>query len=398
LGVVCTLVLWTNSPLEAQQDTTVRDTTDTQDQHPQDSPEGRGFLLATPDGSASLRIRGSLRVNAALDFQGLQSQADFNTFEIPVGDANTTEPRFFMAANQTRVGLEVTRETTLGGAFLRLETDFRGTGNSPRLRHAYGTLGRLLVGQTWSTFGDVASLPLTVDLDGPNSSVAVRSVQVRYTWPVKETLRVAWSVEAPEPEVATSDTSVFRSSFQLTPDIALQVRGIDSEWGHVQIAGIFRTIRVKVNGANDQGVPAGGILVSAVVGASENETWYIQGVAGRGISRYITALQGQGLDVILNPATGKAETIGSVGGYLTYSRTWPRGVTTSLTPGIINLERKAFSAPGTFAWSGYVSLNAFWDPTPGTRLGVEYSWGSRTNTDNQSGVASRLSAIMYFDF
>ena len=145
-------------------------------------------------------------------------------------------------------------------------------------------------------------------------------------------------------------------------------------------------------------MPAGGILLSAVVRASEHETWYMQGVAGQGISRYITALQGQGLDVVLNPATGKAETIGSIGGYISYSRTWPRGVTTSLTPGIIVLERKGFSLPDDFRWSGYVSFNGFWDPTPGTRLGVEYSWGSRTNADGQSGAASRLSAIMYFDF
>ena len=32
--------------------------------HPQDSPTGRGFLIVTPDGRNSLRLRGSIRLNS----------------------------------------------------------------------------------------------------------------------------------------------------------------------------------------------------------------------------------------------------------------------------------------------------------------------------------------------
>lgn len=115
-------------PLLAQQDTTevktqgvqvftdttiVQDTTKLQDAHPQDSPEERGFLIVTADQKSQLRIRGSLRVNGAYDFRGLQSVDVFSTYDIPVGDANSADPRFFMSANQTRLGLEVTSDTRL---------------------------------------------------------------------------------------------------------------------------------------------------------------------------------------------------------------------------------------------------------------------------------------------
>src|SRR5512140_2859823 len=60
-------------------DTTAKppDTVRVQEAHPQDSPIDRGFLIRTSDGSAELRIRGSVRLNGIYDFNGLQSQSTF---------------------------------------------------------------------------------------------------------------------------------------------------------------------------------------------------------------------------------------------------------------------------------------------------------------------------------
>ena len=151
------------------------------DVHPQDSPEDRGFLILTSDKKAFLRIRGSVRLNGIYDLQGLQSTDIFDTYEIPVGDKNKFENRFLMSANQSRVGLEAQKETSLGDVFLKLETDFRNPGNAPRLRHAFGTVDQFLLGQTWSTFSDPAAIPNTVDLEGPNSAVGLRNAQIRYS-------------------------------------------------------------------------------------------------------------------------------------------------------------------------------------------------------------------------
>lgn len=226
-------------------DTTfVDDTTQVQEAHPQDSPERRGFLIVTGDGKSSLRIRGSLRIKGDYDLRGLQSAENFNTFEIPVGAANTTDPRFFMNARQTRLGLEVTSDTDYGDLFLRVETDFLGEDNTARLRHAFGSVGKLLVGQTWSTFGDLASLPLTVDLDGPNSSVAVRTVQVRYSVETEAGYMLAVAAESPGPEVGQVDTLGAKLEFQVAPDIVGRARTF-GEWGHTQLAAVFRTINVK---------------------------------------------------------------------------------------------------------------------------------------------------------
>ena len=52
-----------------------------------------------------------------------------------------------------------------------MEGDFYSSGDQFRLRHAYGEIGDLLVGQTWTTFTDVAAAPATLDFEGSVSSV-----------------------------------------------------------------------------------------------------------------------------------------------------------------------------------------------------------------------------------
>jgi hypothetical protein len=401
-------------PLLAQQDTTevktggshvftdttiVQDSTKLQDAHPQDSPEERGFLIVTPDQKSQLRIRGSLRVNGVYDLRGLQNTDVFSTYDIPVGDANTTDPRFFMSANQTRVGLEVTSDTRLGEVFLKLESDFRGQGNTARLRHAYASLDPFLAGLTWSTFGDLAAIPLTVDLDGPNSSVAVRTVQVRYTMEAAHRWRFAFAAESPSPEIGGlgPDSAQLDEAFQATPDLVARARRYGG-WGHTQLAAIVRTINTKPAGGDLQVLPAFGALFSGRFTISSTNVLMFQLVGGKGISRFISALEGRGLDVVFNPVTGEFEAVNATGGYISYGHAWKTNLDSYLTAGLINVEDKEFAPPEAFDRSSYASVNLFWQPAGGVRIGGELALGQRVNKDGQKGGATRLSFIGYFDF
>jgi len=76
---------------QARADSAMIEADTLRDEHPQDSPDQTGFLFETPDRKGQLRIRASIRLNGAYDFNGLQSTDVFDTYEIPVG-ATTTEP------------------------------------------------------------------------------------------------------------------------------------------------------------------------------------------------------------------------------------------------------------------------------------------------------------------
>jgi hypothetical protein len=373
------------------------DTTFVADVHPQDSPEDRGFLIITGDRKATLRIRGSIRLNGIYDFDGLQSRSTFSTYDIPVGEDLATEPRFYMGANQTRLGIEANRETSLGEAFLKIEGDFRGPGNSFRLRHAYGRLRKIIGGQTWSTFSDVSTLPTTVDLDGPNSAVAERTVQIRYTDEISDDWSWSLAIESPKPEIERPDTLILEPTFQSFPDVAGRLR-TQGKWGHLQLAAIVVSITVKDEEGKLNYLAGGGGLLSGRLSISENNELLFQAVGGSAISRFITALAGKGLDVVYNPETQQFETVLSGGGFVSLGHRWKANAVSYLTAGVIGVENMDFQPDNAFRSSGYISGNLFWETTPGTRLGLEYSYGERVNKNGASGTAQRFSFCFYYDF
>ena len=62
-----------------------------------------------------------------------------------------------------------------------VETDFYGSSSVLRLRHAYGSYGGLLAGQTWSTFVDENNFPNTIDFESPMAFPSIRQAQLRWT-------------------------------------------------------------------------------------------------------------------------------------------------------------------------------------------------------------------------
>lgn len=73
------------------------------------------------------------------DFNGLSGGTGFSIGDIPIDTGNlVSENTFFLTANISRVGIEVTKKMGFGNVFARIETDFNGSGQNFRIRHAYG--------------------------------------------------------------------------------------------------------------------------------------------------------------------------------------------------------------------------------------------------------------------
>ncbi len=379
--------------------TVTADSVGAREAHPQDSPVDRGFLIRTADGSAELRIRGSVRLNGIIDFNGLQSQSTFNTYDIPVGDANIDQLRYQMNASQTRLAVEATRKADKSDIFVKVETDFLGTSNNLRIRHAYASLYHFLFGQTWSTFADVTAIPLTVDLDGPNGSVSERTVQIRYSGDFTQGLSWDVSIESPSIGATIPDSITWGPTFQSFPDFIGRVRDW-GDWGHVQVAGVLRSIASTSAAGGKTSKVGYGVLLSGriVLGGSIPHRIMFQVVGGRAISRYIGTLSKKGLDLVFNPVTGEIDLVDSFGGYLSYARQWTPRLLSYFTVGFVRIRNVEEQPDNAFRFSRYVSGNIFWNAAPGTRVGLEYSWGLRVNKDMEQGVANRISFILIYDF
>ncbi len=386
-----------SAPLVAGSDTSVivSDTNEIVEYHPQDMGEERGFFIFTRNNLANMRIMGSIRLNGAYDFKGLQDKDNFQILDIPVEKSPNTDPRFFMQANQSRLGLEMERQTLKGFSKLRIEGDFRGNDNAFRLRQAFGSYNNILFGQTWSNFGDVSSIPLTVDFEGPNGAVEERTIQIRLRGKIKKNYSYHISLESPRVDFGFADT--IAKSYQNIPDITGSLVN-SGDWGHGKVAFLYRNIWARFMNETKETLHGMGVFVGSKVIINDRQQILLQMYAGNGIARYIGSLTGRGMDVVYNPESHILELLSTSGGFIAYTYYWNEQLFSNLTLGGTMISNKTYQPATAFKQSYYSSINLFYDLSSFTRMGIEATYGARINKDEQFGNAVRVSAIAYLTF
>jgi hypothetical protein len=191
-----------------------------------------------------ISFKGSVRVNAYYDFDGMTSTEGFLPYDIAVAEDNAVDlSSTYIGARQSRFGVEGVANTKVGHIKTYMEVDFASATNSFwRLRHAYAEWNYLKIGYTWSTFMDNASLPVTVDFEGPNSSLSKRHGLIRYERKFGTKNIAGLSIETPEADYYNpADSAINDKSKQDNFDIAGRYKYVD-KWGHVQISGVLRRI------------------------------------------------------------------------------------------------------------------------------------------------------------
>ena len=299
-------------------DTIHSDTTKIIEDAPLDIGQDRGLFIVTPDQKMQLRILGSVRYLAVYDNANFKDKNSFNSFFIPTPATGDKIPNYYNGLSQTRLGFEITRSTEKGNVLIRLETDFAGA-NGFRIRHAYGQINRVLLGQTWSLFSHVSALPSTVDFAGPTGSIVTKTPQIRYSAPklIGET-NFAFALEYLPPDLNIPD-SLHIEAFQLIPNITVRADRSFS-WGSAQVSGILPVLSGIYKDQLEL-IPGWGISASCVVNVWAKGKWYIQGVGGKAISKYFTDLAGNGFDIQFPPDGGNTSPL-TYGFYATYEHRW----------------------------------------------------------------------------
>ena len=247
-----------------------------------------------PDSNAAVKSAGLVRVNWVTTFDPLQVSDRFITADIPVDVTDApVGRRVDVIAIPSRFNLDFRTPTGVGYVRAFIEGDFGGSGNTLRLRHAYGQWRRLIFGQTWSTFSDPEAEPDTIDFEGLNAMVHFRQPQVRWTWAATERLRVALAFEDPDVEL-TGATAANQQ-----PDFVSRLRWEFQRGGHLQAGVLFREIRgfLSTAPANIVGAPGWGVNASGQLPSpfgSQNDRVLFQVTRGDGIGHYITDLNSAG--------------------------------------------------------------------------------------------------------
>lgn len=377
----------------------ITDTLVKQEVSPLDISKNRGLFIMTHDGRMQLRILGSVRFSSFYDFVELPIKTTFNTYFIPVGDDNSKILNFHNSLSQTRIGFEVTRKTTNRTVFIRIETDFDGPGDKFHIRHAYGQVGGLLVGQTWSLFSNVSDLPTTVDKNGPTGSIAPLTPQIRYG---KKYQNLSWAVgleySLPDLYHLASDTigNGF-STVQMIPDIVGRI-GTHGNFGSIQLSLIVNSMTTKDANSKISNSFGFGASFSGKLNLTEKQKLYFQLAYGKSIAHYITTFDGAGQDAVFNPEANKFESLYSMGGFLSYGYNWSEKISSNLSFGSAEIYNIGFQPDNAYRNSLSASVDTFWSVIEGARIGLNYSYGQRWDKDDATGQAGRVWALFYYDF
>lgn len=356
-----------------------------------------GFVVADVF-NTKLTIGGFVQGDFIYDIKQPGAKDAFTPSFIPI--SNEDKGQLTFSPRQTRFTIASASETRLGQLTTILELDlFNSNGTAvPRLRHAWGQLGKWGGGQYWSTFMDIDVFPNILDYQGPNAMVLVRQVQLRFTQPLNKKSTLALSVENPGSDTRFPVDSGLNSR-ALFPDVVAQYRYNFSSASHIQLAGLFHPVtydnyirREKTNigwGFNLTGV--------VEVSAKAKDNVVCQATYGQGIARYFNDLGGQGYDAATKNRT-EAENIPVLALMGFYDHWWSDKLSTTIGYGYLKLDNKSYQPGIDFKSTQYGVVNLLYYPSAFVKVGIEYLYGKRITIDNQYGDNSRLQFSTMYKF
>lgn len=400
------------SQLKAQVDTLLKRVADLE-QHPA-SPSNVVTGGATkgsfklPGSDTSVTIGGYVKLDAIFSDKsagvGSIGDQELEAGSIPVGGAAGANERnqVKLHARQSRLFFKTATPSRFGEVGTYLEFDlFGAAGNESvsnshglRLRHAYGTLGGLLAGQTWTTFSDPATYPETLDFGGAVGTIFARQAQVRWT---QKFASGQWSValENPESVVALADGTAFRADDDRFPDIAANVH-FDTAFGKYSVAALARQVRVDSAAApaSRSDKWGGGIGFNGVVPVGAKDDARFSAYFGNALGRYTIGFFGDG---VLDTA-GRVQLADQWTASAAYRHFWRENLRSTFALSALKSRNPAGTAGTVNRSAESAHLNLIWSPVPQTNVGLEYVAARRQIENGQSGRLNRLQASVQYLF
>ena len=349
-------------------------------------PEFEGGLIVFGE-DVAMKIGGYVKADFIYDFNPIDTKDFFDTTSIPVGAPARTNTRFH--ARQTRMSFDTRWAPDGYPVRIFVEGDFFGNNSNFRLRQAYGEVGSLLVGQTWTTFTDVAAAPATLDFEGSVSNVNRRQAMVRWTQPVlHEDLKLALAAENPQFDIVPP-SDLTGDSRTPSPDLVARLRW-SKDWGQFQVAYLYRLGGFQPTGERVITGSAWGVNFTGTVLLTDTSKFYHQIVFGDGIGSYHSLPDAA-------PETATSDKVLRFTGWMVgYTLDWTDQLNSNFTYAENALDNALLQSPDDVRGNTYLAANLIWEPIDRVNVGVEYLYGTRENVDREKGDAHRLQSAFIF--
>jgi hypothetical protein len=301
----------------------------------------------------------------------------------------------FFGIRQSQFGIKGYTNTALGELKTQFDFDLFGVGvdegqTTMRIRHVYGELGRFLVGQTNTPFMDGGVFPNIVEYWGPTGMVFFRNVQIRYA-PMVGDNEVFIALERPG---ASADQGTFserveldsvRGQFNL-PDLSAHYKK-SGKWGHVQLAGMLRSIKWKdihTTGVYDlSGSTVGwGLHLSTVLNIGKDNVFRGAIIYGQGVENYMNDAPVD-VGIVRNagntqkPISGKALPVTGITAFLDHN--WSPKLSSSIGYSSTYIDNTEFASPNAYKMGQYAVVNLIATPFQNFMMAAEVQYGKRQN-------------------
>lgn len=366
------------------------------------------FMIADSKDNFRFGVGGAAHITAFYDFLGLMDDNTFTTWNIPVPTA-TQSGHIGIGIGGTKINFKSVGRIGKHDLVAFIEMGFGTADYIPRLRHAYVSFNGVTIGHTYSLFMDLAAGAKTVDLEGPNTQIAMAHPLIAYTQPIGRHWTVAASAEMPSLNIDTG--FYYKEVYQKVPDFAMHVVW-KNKIGHLQLAGLMRTFfyegKAGQNPNSDDVLMhrfGWGVAFSGNVMFSKKCFISFQTVYGKGIAKYIQDLSSANIDIVRYRNIGiiggnfsDLNAVPMLGGYLAFQYDWTPHITTSVVYGHTRLVRaidKQFNCD--FHYTHYAALNVFWNINQYCTIGAEGLYGMRSNIDFDNTASSPVGHAGRFD-
>ena len=366
-----------------------------------------------PGSNTSVTLGGYVKLDAVFSnpSAGVDTKGDLflDPTAIPVGPTagNNERNQVKFGARESRLFVKTNTPTSVGDLNTHVEFDFYGAdGNESvsnshnfRLRHAYGTLGNFLAGQTWTNFMNAASLPDTLDFGGPVGQIFDRQAQVRWTQPFGgpgSATSGQWSVgvENPEAVVQIPGGASFRADTDRLPDVTGQIL-FNTSIGKISVHGLVRQVRVdaKTPAVVDEKL-GGAVSVAGVIPTVGKDDFRFTASAGNAIGRYSDGFFPDGVV----GSDGQIRLPKQWGWFAAYRHYWFDQLRSNLVLSTAGENNPAGAPASTNKSTRSAHVNLIWSPVANSDLGLEYIYADRETEDGLKGHLNRLQASAKYAF
>lgn len=269
-----------------------------------------------------------------------------------------------------------------------------------RLRHAYGVIGRILVGRTWTTSGDLTALTGTIDFSGGDALYGGRVTQIRWQDNISKSFSYALAIEETFAQVDNPYDlgGGFRPPW---PNFAGMIKWKTFNGSSIQLGGdVFPVSWVGPDSVpNVQKVGAALTVMSRIVfNVTEYKDAFVWGVGfGQGQAHKIIALSWDGkASGVVTPDGLDLNTAWFA--YAGYNHYWSKKLNSTIATHWAGTDLAAIQADNTIQKAGSVHVNLIWFPYKLVSTGIEYMWGTRENKNGTQGTASRIQFMVKYKF